>query len=292
MSVLEATPVQLSVPPVDEVQDLHGDPVHHDLALFFHGNQWMVLDPLLREFQALHPGVTHPYYETLPPGILVQQMRQGALRVGELVLRVAPDVLTAETSVLAGLAEAEWLQEYHEYAANTLAFLVQSGNPHQVRGWPDLLLEDVRVVLPNPESEGIGRMVRDIITELLGPDAWTELAHRKAERGLTLFTQVHHRETPLQLLAGAMDVGPVWLTEALYQRRIGMPLDAVRLPADQNRRGRYGVAVVTRTTTHPEAAQAFAGFLLGPAAQAIYADYGFEGAGQAGAAAQQRLQEP
>lgn len=279
MSALEPAPVQLSVPPVNEVQDVYGDPAHHDLALFLHGNQWMVMEALLREFGVQHPEVAEVYYETLPPGILVRQMRLGALRLGGLVLRVVPDVLTAEISLLASLAEEEWLQEYREYAANTLAFLVRSGNPHRIEGWSDLLLEDVRVVLPNPETEGIGRLIREIVTETLGPDAWTELARRKAERGLTLFTQIHHRETPLQLLAGARDVGPVWLTEALYQRRIGMPLEAVRLPADQNRRGRYGVAVVTRTTTHPEAAEAFATFMLGPAAQAVYADYGFEAGG-------------
>jgi molybdate transport system substrate-binding protein len=291
MSVLEAAPVQLSVPPVDEVQDLHGDPSRHDLALFMHGNQWMVMDVLLREFQALHPEIGSIYYETLPPGILMQQMRQGTLRVGELVVRVAPDVLTAGISTLAGLADEDWLEQYHDYAANTLAILVQRGNPHGIAGWSDLLLPQVRVVLPNPETEGIGRLIRDAVVETLGPDAWTELAHRKLERGAAMFTQVHHRETPLQLLAGAMDAGPVWLTEALYQRRLGMPLEAVRLPEEQNRRGRYGVAIVTRTTTHPEAADAFVSFLRGPAAQAVYADYGFEGAGDAGAEAQNRLRE-
>lgn len=278
MPILEAPPVEFSAPPTNEVQDVHGDPCHHDLALFLHGSQWMVLDVLLREFQAEHPEVGAIYYETLPPGILIRQMRQGALRLGGLVLRVAPDVLTASTSTLAQLADEEWLQGCHEYVTDTLALLVAGSNPRDIRGWADLLLEGVRVVLPHPETEGIGRLVREIVSETLGPDAWTELAHRKPERGLARFTRIHHRETPLQLIAGAADAGPVWLTEGLYQRRLGMPLDVVRLPADQNRRGHYGVAVVERTTQHPEAAQAFADFLLGPAAQAIYADYYFEGA--------------
>ena len=99
MSTLEAPPVEFSLPPVNDVQDVHGDPAHHDLALFMHGNQWMVVDALLQQFQARHPEVASIYYETLPPGILIRQMRQGALQIGGLVLRVAPDVLTADTTL-------------------------------------------------------------------------------------------------------------------------------------------------------------------------------------------------
>ena len=287
MSTLEAPPVRLSVPPVDEVEDLHGDPAHHDLALFMHGNQWMVMDVLLQEFQALRPEVASVYYQTLPPGILVRQMTQGALSVGELLIRVSPDVLTADVSTLAQLAEEEWLEDYYEYAGNTLAILVPRSNPQGVQGWADLLRPEVRVALPDPEIEGLGRLVREAIVDTLGNDAWSQLVEGRRQEGLAVFTQIHHRETPLWLLAGEVDAGPVWLTEALYQRRLNLPLDVVRLPADQNRQGRYAVAVVGRTTTHPEAAQAFVAFLRGPAAQSIYADYGFEVA----VGARARLQE-
>ena len=123
-------------------------------------------------------------------------------------------------------------------------------------------------MLPDPETEGSAGWCAD---HRRPADAWTELA-----TGASTAWPASTTAAPLQLIAGAADVGPVWLTEALYQRRLGMPVEVVRLPADQNRRGRYGVAVVARTTEHPEAAKAFVQFLLGAEAQVIYADYGFE----------------
>ena len=275
MSTLEAAAVEFAVEPVDQVLDLVGDPAHHGLALFMHGNQWMLMPELLRAFQQAQPEAPEVFYETLPPQVLVQQVRRGALRLGALLIRVAADVLTLGLDALDELAAEGWLREYHPYATNRLAILVWQGNPKGIRGWSDLLLEDVRVALPDPETEGIGRLVREAVIEALGPDAWTELAHRKRERGTAILTQIHHRQTPLLLLAGRVDAGPVWLTESLYQERSGAPLATVRLPEDQNRRSRYGVALLERCP-HPEAARAFVDFLRGPVARETYHAYGFE----------------
>ncbi len=271
MSVSEMPAVRFSVPPVDQVLDLHGDPAHHDLALFMHGNQWMALAELLRAFQAGASQVQRVYYETLPPEILLRQLRYGALQMGELVIRVTPDVLTAGPATLQPLVEEGLARYYCEYAANTLAILVRRDNPLGIAGWADLVRPEVRVALPDPETEGIGRLVR----EAVGAEAWMALAGRKLEQGAALFTAIHHRQTPLYLQEGRVDAGPVWLTEALHQERLGAPLAGVRLPAGQNRRGRYGAAVLEHAA-HPEVARAFVGFLCGPQAQAILAGYGFE----------------
>lgn len=277
MSVYEATAVRFSAPPVDQVLDLHGDPAHHDLALFVHGNQWMVMGELLHAFQAGEPQVQRVYYETLPPHILVQQLRQGTLQMGELEVRVAPDVFTAGPETLQALVDEGFARSYCEYAANTLAILVRRGNPLGIAGWADLVRPGVRVALPDPETEGIGRLVREAVERAMGIGAWTTLAARKREEGATLFTSIHHRQTPLYLQENRVDAGPVWLTEALHQARLGTGLETVRLGAEQNRRGRYGAAVLERTAAHPQAARAFVDFLCGSRAQAILADYGFEG---------------
>lgn len=277
MCASEEQVVHFSVPPENQVLDLHGDPAHHDLALFMHGNQWMAVDGLLQGFRAAVPEVREVYYETLPPGILVRQMRLGVLQMGSLVIRVAPDVLAAGYEALQSLADEGLVEGYREYASNTLAILVRRGNPLSVTGWADLARPGVRVALPDPETEGIGRLIREAVVDAAGSTAWAAMTGRKREQGTTLCTRIHHRETPLYLQEDRVDAGPVWLTEALHQERLGAPVEIVRLPADQNRRGRYGIAQVGPASPHPVAARAFVEFLCGPAGQAILRAYGFEG---------------
>ncbi|OAQ21730.1 hypothetical protein [Thermosulfurimonas dismutans] len=87
--------VEFSVSPVDHVCDLHGDPCHPDLVLFFNGNQWMVIEELLAAFRQEHPDIKNIFYETLPPGILAHQIRHGTLRIGELIISTPPGIFTA-----------------------------------------------------------------------------------------------------------------------------------------------------------------------------------------------------
>lgn len=279
MAVLNPGPVRLSVPAADVVMDLHGDPAHHDLALFVHGSDWMVMEDLLRAFRAAYPEFGDVYYETLPAGILVRQMREGALQVGDLVIRVPPDVIAAGSATLAELAEEEWLAEYQEYASTTLTILVRQGNPLGIIGWSDLLRPEVRVALPNPEREEIGRLVREAVVRALGEEGWMELCERRRLYGANRLTEIHHRQTPQWVLEGEVDAGPVWVTEALHQAREGAPLEAAELPEGESRRGRFALGIVERTCRHPEAAQAFVEFVRGPSGRAVYEQHGFEAPG-------------
>jgi len=40
----------------------------------------------------------------------------------------------------------------------------------------------------------------------------------KRAKGTTLFTKVHHRETPDRIRENMVDVGPVWATETVHAR--------------------------------------------------------------------------
>jgi hypothetical protein len=53
--------------------------------------------------------------------------------------------------------EEELSGEPRRYASNTLALLAARGNPHHVTGLGDLARPGLRVALPNPETESIGR---------------------------------------------------------------------------------------------------------------------------------------
>ncbi len=72
-----------------------------------------------------------------------------------------------------------------------------------------------------------------------------------------------------------MDAGPVWLSEALYQRKAGAPLGLVAIPPEHDVIGWYFIARVDKAGRHSAAAEAFIEFMAGGRSRRIYADYGF-----------------
>jgi len=41
---------------------------------------------------------------------------------------------------------------------STIVFIVRKGNPKQIKDWPDLVRDDVRVITPNPKTSGNGKL--------------------------------------------------------------------------------------------------------------------------------------
>ncbi len=270
--------IELTAPPVDKVLDLHGDPLRADLVVFLNGNQWMVMEDLLVAFHQEHPEVKNIFYETLPPGILLQQIRCGTLRMGELIISVPPDVYTAGREEMESLLKDCFIKEYVPYAKNHLAIMVPQGNPQGITGWQDLGRPGVRVVMPNPETEGVGRLILKAMKKTGGRELVEAVMEKKLTNEETFLTQIHHRQTLLLLMDGNADAGPVWISEALYQKRIGSPLDYVPILEEQNESGTYFIAIVERTAQHRVAAAAFLDFMRRKQAQDIYAGYGFSSA--------------
>lgn len=270
---VQAAPVDFTVPPVDQVLDLHGDPAAAQLVIFMAGNQYMIMPPLLRAFREAHPQVRDVFYETLPPGIVIRQVRAGSLRMGNLLVAVKPDVLLTGPRGMRTLHALGKVSAWHAYASNMLAILVRAGNPLRIRSLYDLGRANVRVVMPNPKWEGVAEQVEGAYAKAGGAPLVHEIMETKVAAGTTVLTRIHHRETPLYLLEGRADAGPVWLSEALYQHRIH-PLDVVRIPPAQNVHAQYDAARVAGAP-HAAAAQAFVQFMQSPQARAILESYGF-----------------
>lgn len=220
-------PPQFSAPPVDQVLDLHGDP--------------------------LRRGV---FYETLPPGVVIRQVRAGALCIGNLLVTAQPDVLLTGPRGMRSLQQLGKVSAWHPYASNTLAILVRAGNPLGIHSLLDLGRASVRVVMPNPKWEGVAEHVEGAYAKAGGAQLMHAIMVTKLAAGTTILTRIHHRETPLYLMEGRADAGPVWRSEALYQQRIGA-LQMVAIPAAGNVYADYDAAVVR------------------PQARAILASYGF-----------------
>lgn len=268
-----AQPVQFTAPPVDQVLDLHGDPLQAQLVIFMAGNQYMVMPELLRAFRKAYPAVSRVFYETLPPGIIVRQVQSGGVRVGNLVLSAQPDVLLTGPRGMRSFQRLGKVSASYPYASNTLAILVRAGNPLNIRSLRDLGRANVRVVMPNPKWEGVAEQVEGAYAKAGGAQLVHAIMITKLAAGTTILTRIHHRETPLDLLEGRADAGPVWRTEALYQRRT-QGLGMVSIPPQENVHAEYDAALV-RGARHAVAAREFVTFMQSPQARAIFAAYGF-----------------
>ena len=89
---------QLPIIPSDRTDDLHGLEYADtaDLVLFMAGNQFMVMEMLLAEFQKQYPEVKKIFYETLlPPGLELKQILAGGATFCGKVLRLYPDIYTS-----------------------------------------------------------------------------------------------------------------------------------------------------------------------------------------------------
>ncbi len=270
-----APPVNFTIRGVDDDMDLHGNPMTADLVIFAAGNQWMVLPDLIAAFRREHPEVRSVYYQTLPPGILAEQMDNGAsLRVGELLINVEPDVFLSGKNRMDKEHEGGTVGAPVAYATNDLALMVRGGNPKHIETLRDLGRADVRVAMPNPQTEGVAKQIEVSFRKAGGNALVHEIMDVKLRDGTTMLTRIHHRETPIWIQEGKADAGPVWLSEALYQERIHSGIEAVRIPEKDNVLATYEAAVVQRAP-HPDAAKAFVNFLTTDTAQAIYRSYGF-----------------
>ncbi len=266
--------VVFTVPGVTEIADLNGDPVDPDLTVFFGGNQFMALPELIAAFQKKHPEVRNIFYETLPPGIIEKQLKSGRLTMGNLTISARPDLFVAGKELTGELERDGWVEPPRPYMKNRLAIMVAAGNPKAIRTYADLGRDDVRVSMPNPQTEGVAEKIMTGMEQFGGQALVRRVMELKQEDGSTFVTQIHHRETPQRILAQQSDAGPVWETEVLYQLRIGSPVERVAIEDRYNVSGTTAAAIL-KNAPHRRAAELFLEFITGAEAARIYQGYGF-----------------
>jgi ABC-type molybdate transport system substrate-binding protein len=98
----------------------------------------------------------------------------------------------------------------------------------------------------------------------------------KRAEGTTILTIVHHRETPLRIRKGTVDVGPVWSTEVVHADREGLRIEVVEPGENLDQRDRVNY-FITKLINAPnyENAKKFQSFILSEEAQKIYEHFGF-----------------
>jgi molybdate transport system substrate-binding protein len=264
--------VMFTVPGVDNVPDLFGDINDPQLVVFFSGNQFMCIDDLLAAFKKTYPQYQRIFAETLPPGILAKQIEGGCITIGNMRITLKPDVYTAGKGLIDQMGN--YFSDTMTYAYNKLAIMVHAGNPKNIRGLKDLGRTDVRVSMPNPAWESVGKNIEQAYVKAGGQALKGMIMETKVKDSTTYLTQIHHRQTPMRILYDQSDAGPVWYSEAYYQKMIGHPVDIITIPDNENMNASY-MAGLLKIPPHPQAAIDFMHFLGSKEATGIYIKYGF-----------------
>jgi len=261
-----------------------GDSYTADLVLYLAGNQFMVMEELIRDFQEKHPDIETVYVETIPPGQILngQLLKQGEIEGQKTAMN--PDVFASVNINHLKKLKGEGLMDEHAiYIYNKLELMVAAGNPKSIKGPEDLGRDDLVQSHPNPLTEGIFRfygaeMLKDLgLYEKVTGNA--ECQSCWAVKGKTWFTSRHHRETPDRIEKGEADVGIVWTTEVVHAKAQGRAIDGVAIPAPLNKQDKasYAIGIMKNGRNQANAAKYLA-YLATDEAQSIYEKYGFVGA--------------
>jgi sulfate transport system substrate-binding protein len=176
-----------------------------------------------------------------------------------------------------GLVDSNWShQAYNGIAADTVVvFAVRNGNPKHIKGWNDLIRPGVQVLTPNPFSSGSAK--------------WNILAAYGAQRRLgktdkqatayvqELFKHVVSQDTSGRnatntFLGGKGDVLITYESEALNARLNGQDIQYV-IPR-QSMLIELPIAVL-KNSSNKDLANKFIQYVKAPAAQDLFAQYGF-----------------
>ncbi|MEA1889047.1 MAG: substrate-binding domain-containing protein [Pseudomonadota bacterium] len=252
-----------------------------DLVMYLAGNQFMVMEELIQDFQQKNAEIKSIYVETIPPGqILIGQiLKQGKIEGRKTSM--APDLFASvNPGHLKKLKEKGMMSDHIIYTHNKLELMVAKGNPKKISGPKDLARDDLVQSHPNPLTEGIFRiygsqMLKDLgLYKKVTADAKCKSCWAIPDK--TWFTSHHHRETPYRIENGKADVGIVWTTEVVESKKKGRNVEGVAIPAPYNMAHKVGYAIGALKEGRNQAnARRYLDYLASDVAQDIYASYGF-----------------
>ncbi|MDH5408588.1 MAG: substrate-binding domain-containing protein [Gammaproteobacteria bacterium] len=205
--------------------DFHGDPVKAELVVFSDGNHHMALEESLSSF-AQTQSLNDIFYATTPPGVLVQLMKRGQIHLGNLTLSRQPDIFIGPQNILEQLKTDAYVQNIQHFMRSRCnVLLVADDNPKNINSIADILRDDVKLFISNPETEKASYQVyAETLCSLAkeqGLDAEEFTALLSSPAGKVVYGEcIHHRELPQSIAAGRSDVAMVYYHLALRYTRI------------------------------------------------------------------------
>ncbi len=206
--------------------DFHGNPVTAQLVVYSDGNHHMALEACCQAFVQSNPDVLNIFYATTPPNVILQSVFQGGLMLGNLQIKVQPNVFISPGNIVDQLVNKGLMAKHTAFARSRgNVLLVKKGNPKNITGIPDLLRADITLTLSNPLTEKASYEVYKQtlldMAEELGMDitAMRSLISKDSDR-VVFGESIHHREVPQTIFSGRADVAMVYYHLALRYTRI------------------------------------------------------------------------
>ena len=196
------------------------------------------------------------------------------LKADVVELSLAPDM---DQLAQAGIVDPKWKkQSYKGMVTNSVVvFVVRNGNPKHIKSWNDLIRPGVQVVTPNPFQSGGARW-----NIMAAYGAWRKQGKtdKQAQANLLkLFKNVvaqdkSARDSVNTFLAGRGDVLLSYENEALGGQKKGQNLPFI---VPKSTILIENPIAVTKTSANKDKANQFLRFLRTPAAQQVFADWGY-----------------
>ena len=268
----------ITVPGLENVPDIHGDINRPQLVIYFAGNQYMLVNKLMKAFIHAYPQYKRVVAFTFPPGRLITAIRRhSGILLGNMLISLKPDILTAgHGSIMALQRKYHWFSDTEVYAKNKLAIMVYKGNPDHIVNFKSLAAPKLKLCMPNPQWEGIAKhAIIPALKKAGGEKLVHEIYKTKVDYGTTFLTHIHHRQTPIDIMTHKCEAGVVWYTEAYFHDKIAHhPISIVKISDKDNKIVGY-TAGLLKSAPHKAAAKAFMKFLLSKTGQKLYRHYGF-----------------
>ena len=235
------------------------------VSLVAYSTPEVVYDEIIPAFRRTDAGESVSFKTSF--GASGEQSRavEAGLKADVVSFSIEPDV---RRLVEAGIVGEDWKARTGSRGIVTtslVSFIVRKGNPKGIRGWEDLLRDDVEVITPNPFTSGAAKW------NLLGAFAHGGIGY--VERLIKEHVKVQPKSGREALQAFTGGQGDVLLSyeyEATTAQRKGEDVDYV-IPDDTVRID-INLAL---TKDAPPAAKEFTDFVLGEEAQRLFAGWGY-----------------
>lgn len=118
-------------------------------------------------FGAINPKFVEHWKKETGEDLVIDQSFAGSSRQAQDIIQGKKvDTVTfnqvSDVEILAknNLLAKDWASKFPNNSSpyySTIAFLVRKGNPKNIKGWEDLVRDDVKLVFPNPKTSGNAR---------------------------------------------------------------------------------------------------------------------------------------